>query len=83
MDRVQLAAMIDQTLLSPTVGVRQVDRLQLMLSQDLRILHSLVADWAVHLNMELSRGLATQTAAAPEDLNAIRKRVTGGVSYKF
>src|SRR6185503_9333046 len=34
----------------------ELERLQLMLSQDLNVLIGLAADWSVHLNFEVSRG---------------------------
>ena len=59
----------------------ELERLQVMLSQDLDILHQLATDWAVHLNMELSRGGATTDGLLDDD--ELRKRVTGGVVVKF
>ncbi|HEV8631482.1 MAG TPA: carboxypeptidase regulatory-like domain-containing protein [Thermoanaerobaculia bacterium] len=60
----------------------ELERLQLMLSQDLNVLMRLAADWAVHLNFEVSRGalpFALQNASNDE----VRRRVTGGLSVKF
>lgn len=59
----------------------ELQRLQLMLSQDLRILHRLTADWAVHLNMEVSRGAVPDSTLYDED--DLRKRLTGGIAVKF
>lgn len=59
----------------------ELERLQLVLSQDLDVLHALASDWAVHLNMELSRGGATTDGLVDGD--ELRKRVTGGVAVKF
>ncbi len=59
----------------------ELQRLQLMLSQDLRILHRLAADWAVHLNMEVSRGAVPDNALY--DADDLRKRLTGGIAVKF
>jgi hypothetical protein len=53
-----------------------------MLSQDLNVLMRLAADWAVHLNFEVSRGslpFTLQSAAGDE----VRRRVTGGLSVRF
>jgi hypothetical protein len=65
-----------------TITVSELDRLQLMLSQDLNVLARLAADWAVQVNFELSRGSLpfTLTEEQPDDL---RRRVTGGLSVKF
>ncbi len=59
----------------------ELQRIQLMLSQDLSILHRLAADWAVHLNMEVSRGTLPDTVLWDED--DLRKRLTGGIAVKF
>jgi hypothetical protein len=43
----------------------------------------LAADWALHLNFEVSRGslpFALQNASADDE---VRRRVTGGLSVKF
>ena len=64
------------------VSPMELQRLQLMLSQDLNVLMRLAADWAVHVNFEVSRGAlpyTLQDAAADE----LRRRVTGGLSVKF
>ena len=60
----------------------ELDRLQVMLTQDLDILSRLASDWAVHLNMELSRGTTPETDPQIDD-EEFRKRVTGGVSVSF
>jgi len=60
----------------------ELERLQVMLTQDLAVLGSMAADWALHLNMEVSRGLLPNngpTVAADE----IRQRITGGVAVSF
>jgi len=59
----------------------ELERLQVMLTQDLAVLSSMAADWALHLNMELSRGVlpSADTVAADE----IRQRITGGVAVSF
>ena len=60
----------------------ELERLQLMLSQDLNMLMRLAADWSVHLNFEVSRGSLPFTVqnATGDD---VRRRVTGGLSVKF
>ena len=60
---------------------RKMERLQVLLSQDLNVLLDLAADWAVQLNMELSRG-ATSAAAAPDE-ESLRRRIMGGIAVKF
>ena len=60
----------------------ELERLQVMLSQDLDVLSRLAADWAVHLNMELSRGNTAETDPQLED-EELRKRVMGGVTFSF
>jgi hypothetical protein len=59
----------------------QLERVQLMLSQDLNVLMRLAADWALHLNFEVSRGSLPFTLQAADD--EVRRRVTGGLSVKF
>ncbi|HEX9668149.1 MAG TPA: carboxypeptidase-like regulatory domain-containing protein, partial [Thermoanaerobaculia bacterium] len=54
---------------------RKMERLQVLLSQDLNVLLDLAADWAVQLNMELSRGATS--AAAPPDEESLRRRIMG------
>lgn len=64
------------------IAPMELQRLQLMLSQDLNVLMRLAADWAVHVNFELSRGqlpFTLQEASVDE----LRRRVTGGLSVKF
>lgn len=57
-----------------------VERLQLLLSQNLNVLLDLSADWAVQLNMELSRGASLASALSD---GGLRRQVTGGVSVSF
>lgn len=47
-----------------------VERLQLLLSQDLNVLLDLSADWALRVNMELSRGETLASAASDGALPA-------------
>jgi len=60
----------------------QVDlqRLQLMLSQDLNVLMNVAGDWTVQLNMELSRGISPLASNGADEL---RKRFLGGIAVKF
>ncbi|HSK78279.1 MAG TPA: carboxypeptidase-like regulatory domain-containing protein [Thermoanaerobaculia bacterium] len=62
----------------PSVARIESERLRFMLSQDLSFLLDLAADWAVQLNMELSRG-ATPTEAQDH----LRHRFLGGIAVKF
>jgi hypothetical protein len=64
------------------VQVSELERLQLMLSQDLNVLARLAADWAVQLNFELSRGSLPFTFG-DEPSDDLRRRVTGGLSVRF
>lgn len=58
----------------------EMQRLQLMLTQDLNILVDVASKWAVRLNVELSRG-STPYTLAPDD--ELRKKLTGGISVSF
>lgn len=59
----------------------ELDRLQVMLTQDLNLLLNLTQDWAFKLNMELSRG--TDPFQPPGEGDELRKRFLGGVAVKF
>src|SRR5690606_22993071 len=59
----------------------ELQRLQLMLTQDLNILLDLAADWAVKLNMEVSRG--TALSGSQEDGEELRRRILGGFAVTF
>lgn len=59
----------------------ELERLQLMLTQDLNVLLDLTQHWAVHLNMELSRG--SDPFSQVEDDEELRKRILGGIAIKF
>lgn len=56
-----------------------LDRLQLMLRQDLDVL-KIATDLALHLNFEVSRGRTPYTL---EPSDALRRRLTGGVTLRF
>jgi hypothetical protein len=58
----------------------ELQRLQLMLSQDLNILFDLAGTWAVQLNMELSR---TSSPLTPNGDAGLHKRFLGGIAVKF
>jgi len=58
----------------------ELQRLQVMLTQDLDALVNLATNWAVNLNMELSRGSNPYTLT-PDD--ETRKKLTGGFSVSF
>jgi hypothetical protein len=60
-----------------------LERLQLMLSQDLNILMDLAGDWTVQLNMELSRGSSPLASSSGGRDDEIRKRFLGGIAVKF
>ena len=53
----------------------EYDRVRLELTQDLNILFDLAAQWAVQLNMEVSRG--------PVSSDELRRRLMGGIAVKF
>ncbi len=66
----------------PGHSVSQMDfqRLQLMVNQNLNFLLNLASEWAVQLNMELSRGLDPTTNVASD---TVRRRILGGIAVKF
>jgi len=59
----------------------ELQRLQLMLTQDLGILFDLAADWALKLNMEFSRG--SVLFGSPNDSDELRRRILGGLAVRF
>ncbi len=59
----------------------EIDRLQLMLTQDLGILERVASDLAVLLNMEVSRGSTPD--GSPYADEELRKRIMGGLAVKF
>jgi hypothetical protein len=62
----------------------ELDRVRLMLTQDLGFMFDLASDWAVQLNMELSRGPISSTAASNSSHeNELRRRLMGGIAVKF
>ncbi len=58
----------------------EVQRLQLMLTQDLSALADIAPSLAVRLNMELSRGTTPYTLTDDDELH---KKLTGGISVSF
>ena len=59
-----------------------LERLQLMVTQDLAFLKMLASDLALQLNMEFSRG-SLPSGRQYDDPDQLRRRVTGGVAVKF
>jgi hypothetical protein len=74
-----IEAIADETAAIPEM---ELERLQVMLTQDLDILSRMAAQWAVHLNMEISRGTAPETDPQFDD-EELRKRVMGGLTVSF
>jgi hypothetical protein len=58
----------------------EMQRLQLMLTQDLRVLADMAANWKLRVNMEISRG-ATPYSLTTD--NELYKKLTGGLSISF
>lgn len=66
---------------TPALGSAvEMQRLQLMLTQDLSALVDLASRWAVRLNMELSRGATPYTLTVDDE---VRKKLTGGFAVSF
>jgi hypothetical protein len=63
-----------------TASQVSLQRLQVMVNQNLNFLMNLASDWAVQLNMELSRGFDPSTGLASE---GTRRRILGGIAVKF
>ena len=59
----------------------EVDRLELMLSQDLNILLGMATDMALKLNMQLSRGSWPWSDEVGSD--ELRRRLLGGLAFRF
>ncbi len=66
---------------SEDVG-QSLERLQVMVTQDLAFLKTLASDLALQLNMEFSRG-SLPSGRQYDDPDQLRRRVTGGVAVKF
>jgi Carboxypeptidase regulatory-like domain len=65
-----------------TASQMEVDRLRLMLTQDLKLLFDLASDWAVQLDMEISRGPVSTAVSNGHD-SELRRRLMGGIAVKF
>lgn len=59
----------------------EMQRLQLMLTQDLNVLADFASNWAVRFNVELSRGSTPYQLSADDD--ELHKKLTGGFSVSF
>ncbi len=73
--------------LNPTVDAAgssssevEMQRLQLMLTQDLNVLADFASNWAVRFNVELSRGSTPFRLTSDDELH---KKLTGGISVSF
>ena len=64
-----------------TASEMELERLQLMLNQNLSFLIDLASDWTVQLNMELSRGGAASYGSIADE--RVRRRILGGIAVKF
>ncbi len=60
----------------------ELERVQLLLTQDLDFLQRVASDLALQLNMEISRG-SLPAGRQYEDPDEIRRRITGGLSVRF
>lgn len=58
----------------------EMDRLRLLLTQNLRTLLGLSTDWAVLLDLQLSRGGESLVSLTDDE---IRRRVVGGIAVRF
>lgn len=67
---------------APPAAQMEYERLQLMVNQDLNFLLDLASDWAVQLNMELSRSGGTSPSGSLGD-DRVRRRILGGIAVKF
>jgi hypothetical protein len=65
-----------------TASQMEVDRLRLMLTQDLKFLFAMASDWAVQLDMEISRGPVSTATSSGHD-SELRRRLMGGIAVKF
>jgi hypothetical protein len=71
---------IDQVV-QPRDPAYEAQRLQLIVTQNLNILLDLAADWALQLNMEVSR--VSSTYPGDQDDGDLRKRLLGGIAIRF
>ena len=63
-----------------TASEVEMQRLQLMLTQDLNVLADFASNWAVRFNVELSRGATPYRLTTDDELY---KKLTGGISVSF
>jgi hypothetical protein len=75
-----LEQQLDPVGMGRPVSQMDFERLQLMVNQNLNFLLNLASQWAVQLNMELSRGLDPTTNVASD---TVRRRILGGIAVKF
>jgi len=62
----------------------EVERLELALTQDLNFLVGMATDMALQLNMQVSRGSWPFLSAASQDeREELRKRLLGGIAFRF
>ena len=62
----------------------EVERLELMLTQNLNVLLDMATDMALQLNMQVSRGSwPFLTDASQSDRDELRKRLIGGIALRF
>jgi hypothetical protein len=69
------------TAIAGAANAVEFDRLQVSLSQDLNCLWNIAAQWALQVNMELSRGLDPSYYAST-DTN-LHRSILGGIAVKF
>ncbi|MCH9649248.1 MAG: carboxypeptidase-like regulatory domain-containing protein [Deltaproteobacteria bacterium] len=74
-----------EPLLSEGIGspLLELDRLQVRVTQDLNFLARVAADWALQLNVELSRGSSELSALESSDDEELRQRFLGGIAVRF
>jgi hypothetical protein len=61
----------------------ELEKLQLVVTQQLDVLHRLASDFAVQLNMELMRGFRPEDATSEVNPDELRGRITGGLAVRF
>jgi hypothetical protein len=59
----------------------ELERVQVMLTQDLKLLFDLASSWAVQLDMEVSRVPLSSLTSSPG--SELRHRLMGGIAVKF
>ena len=71
-----------ESMRSHQVDEQALERLRVIVTQDLDFLKALASDLALQLNMEFSRG-SLPSGRQYDDPEQLRRRVTGGVAVKF